>query len=101
MKENIVKDKSHKFAIDIVKFIRSLPRDVVSYTLAKQLIRSGTSIGANIEEAIGAASKNDFIYKMTVALKESRETCYWLSIIKETNISKNGEVKTLSLNAEE
>jgi len=67
---NIVKEKSYKFALDIIHLVKELPRNTAGYTLGKQIIRSGTSIGANIEEAIGASSKKDFTYKMNVAKKK-------------------------------
>ncbi len=74
MKQNIVKDKSYDFAVHLIPFVKGLPRDVAGMTLGRQLIRSGTSIGANIEEAIAGFSREDFLYKMNIALKEARET---------------------------
>lgn len=83
---NIVKEKAEKFAIRIVKcsrFIRDTKRE---YSLADQLLRSGTSIGANLYEAEFAQSKADFISKMSIALKEASETKYWLWLLHSTDI---------------
>lgn len=76
-----IKDRSFNFGIRIVKMVNTMPKTTVGHVLANQIVRSGTSIGANIEEAQGAFSKKDFIYSMQVSLKESRETFYWIRII--------------------
>jgi four helix bundle protein len=85
MKEgNIIQDKSYKFAIRIVglyKYLISVNRE---YVLSKQILRSGTSIGANIEEAQGGCSGKDFYNKLSVAYKEARETKYWLRILSDS-----------------
>ena len=75
-RRNVVLEKSFVFAVGIVKTARRLQLDRREWVLSKQLIRSGTSIGANIEEAIAAQSKKDFLSKMSIALKEARETHY-------------------------
>ncbi len=85
MKENALKDKSYAFAILIVKETEILILNKKEYVLSKQLLRSGTAIGALIREAEFAQSKADFINKMSVALKEANETLYWLSLLKDTN----------------
>jgi four helix bundle protein len=85
-KQNIVQEKSYAFALSIVKIARSLRSEQKEWVLSKQLIRSGTSIGANIEEAIAAQSKKDFLSKMCIALKEARETYYWLRIIRDSGL---------------
>lgn len=72
-RQNVVQEKSYAFALSIVKIARSLRSEQKEWVLSKQLIRSGTSIGANIEEAIAAQSKRDFLSKMCIALKEARE----------------------------
>jgi four helix bundle protein len=77
-KKNIIQEKTFLFAVRIVNFCRYLVDIKKEYVLSKQILRSGTSIGANIEEAIGAQSKGDFINKVSIAYKESRETRYWL-----------------------
>ena len=81
MKENIIRDKSYKFSLRIVKLYRYLIENKKEYILSKQVLRSGTSIGANVEEAIGGHSDRDFISKLTVAYKEARETRYWLNLL--------------------
>ena len=80
MKENLIQGKSFKFAIRIIHLYKQLI-DKKEYVLSKQLLRSATSVGANIEEAIGGFSKRDFTAKMGIALKEARETKYWLRLI--------------------
>ena len=84
MKENIVKNKSFAFAIRIVKLYQYLCKEKYEYVLSKQILKSGTSIGANIEEADGGISKSDFSSKISIAYKESKETHYWLRLLKET-----------------
>lgn len=84
MKSNLIQEKSYAFAIRIVKLYRHLTEDKKEFVLSKQLLRSGTSIGANIEEAIGGQSKSDFIAKISIAYKESRETSYWIRLLKDT-----------------
>ncbi|MBI4836230.1 MAG: four helix bundle protein [Candidatus Abawacabacteria bacterium] len=78
---NVIQEKSFQFSIDILRFTKKL-RVRHEYELASQLMRSGTSIGANIEEAIGAQSRKDFISKLAIARKEAREVNYWLALIK-------------------
>jgi len=84
LKNNILKDKSYLFAIEIIKISQQLVSDRKEYVLSKQLLRSGTAIGALIREAEFAQSKLDFINKMSIALKEANETLYWLSLMKDT-----------------
>lgn len=81
-KRNIIKDKSFAFAIEIINVYKYLSSENKEYVLSKQLLKSGTSIGANVEEAIGGVSKRDFIAKLGIAYKESRETMYWLRLLK-------------------
>ncbi|MAT57305.1 MAG: four helix bundle protein [Ignavibacteriae bacterium] len=85
MKKNIIQEKSFEFALEVIRLYKQL-KNQNEHVISKQLLRSGTSIGANVEEAIGAQSKKDFINKMSVAYKESRETHYWLRLIKESNL---------------
>ncbi|HMS66039.1 MAG TPA: four helix bundle protein [Ignavibacteria bacterium] len=86
MKESIIQEKSYKFALRIVKLYMFLKNDKKEYELSKQILRSGTSIGANIEEAQGGQSKKDFLYKISVAYKETRETHYWLRLLKDSEL---------------
>ena len=85
MKKNILKDKSFAFAIRVVKLYQFLKKENGEYVLPRQVLRSGTSIGALIRESINASSKKDFIHKLTVALKEADETSYWLELLYHTN----------------
>ena len=85
MKNNIIKDKSFDFAIRIVKLYQYLNSNKKEFILSKQLLRSGTSIGAMIREAEHAESKNDFIHKFAIAQKEANEVVYWLELLKATD----------------
>ena len=85
MKEIIIKTKSYAFAVRIVKLYQYLCRDKKEYILSKQLLKSGTSVGALIREAEHAESKLDFKHKLSIAQKEINETIYWLDLLKETN----------------
>tara|TARA_R110002074_G_scaffold23737_2_gene71495 strand:- start:3765 stop:4115 length:351 start_codon:yes stop_codon:yes gene_type:complete len=84
MKENIVQMKSYAFAIKIVNTFKVLQQDSKEFVLSRQLLRAGTSIGANIEEAIGGQSRKDFFAKLTIAYKEARETKYWIRLLTDT-----------------
>lgn len=86
MKKSILKDKSYKFAIEIVKLSKFLMFEKKEYILSKQLLRSGTAIGALIREAEFGQSKADFISKMSIALKEANESLYWLELLKDSNL---------------
>ncbi len=83
--ENIILHKSKAFAIRIIKLFQFLQDNQKEYHLSKQLIRSGTSIGANVREAVRGFSKSDFLYKMNISLKEANETAYWLELLYETD----------------
>ena len=83
--DNVIQIKSYAFAIRIVRLYQHLSSTKKEFVLSKQLLRSGTSVGANIEEAIAAHSRADFIAKVTVSHKEIRETIYWLRILKDTD----------------
>lgn len=82
--KSILKDKSFAFAIEIVKTYKVLVEEKREYVMSKQLLRSGTSVGANIREAKNAESTNDFIHKLGISQKECDETIYWLELLKET-----------------
>jgi four helix bundle protein len=84
MKKNVVEEKSYAFALRIVKLYRWLCEEKREYVLSKQLLRSGTSIGANVEEAIGGMSEKDFSAKMIIAYKEARESHYWLRLLYDS-----------------
>lgn len=85
MKENVVVNKSFMFSVNIIKMYQSLVAEKREFILSRQVVRSGTSIGANIEEAIGGISEKDFMAKMSIAYKEARETKYWLRLLRETS----------------
>ena len=82
--KNVLVEKSLKFAINVVNIYKRLTNEKKEFVLSKQLVRSGTSIGANIRESQYASSPNDFIHKLIISLKEANETEYWLEILKET-----------------
>lgn len=86
MKENVIQNKSFEFALMIIALYKKL-QDEREYILSKQLLRSGTSIGANVEEAIAGQSKKDFLSKTSISLKEARETRYWLRLLKESELT--------------
>ena len=90
---SVVAEKVFAFAVRVVKLVRQLQMEHKEYVLSKQLLRSGTSIGANIEEALAGQSRKDFIAKMSIASKETRETLYWLRLLHETGyIGANTEL---------
>ncbi len=93
--ENIIEKKSFDFAIRIVKLYRFLCEKKKEFVLSKQLLRSGTSIGANVAEAQQAQSKADFVFKISIALKETTETKYWLRLLKATDYLSDIEIKTI------
>ena len=93
--ENVVESKSFDFAVRIVKLCRYLSESKKEYVLTKQLLRSGTSIGANISEAQQAQSKADFISKMNISLKEAAETKYWLKLLAATDYLTEKEVSSV------
>ena len=95
MKENTLVDLSKRFAVDIVNLCTEIKEHRKSNVLLNQLLRSGTSIGANIHEANYASSKADFINKFQIALKECYETDYWLSLFKDTNMITSDEYALL------
>jgi four helix bundle protein len=101
MSRNIVREKSYQFALDLISAVRKLPKASENYIIGNQLIRAGTSIGANIEEAEGAFSKADFTYKMNTALKEARETHYWLRLLKDAMILEEKAAADLLQKTEE
>ncbi|HRO08657.1 MAG TPA: four helix bundle protein [Saprospiraceae bacterium] len=101
MKENIVQQKSFAFAIRIVELYKYLQSEKKEFVLSKQILRSGTSIGANIEESIGGASEKDFLHKLTISYKEARETIYWLKLLNATQYISKKEFDSLHNDAEE
>lgn len=92
--ESLLAEKSKKFALRIIKLYQYL-QDDKEYVISKQILRSGTSIGANISEAVYAQSKADFVSKLSISIKEANETRYWLELLDESGILKTGQIKDL------
>ena len=95
-RENIIVQKSYAFALDIIKLYKELI-EKKEFVLSKQILRSGTSIGANVHEAVSSESKKDFIHKLGIALKETRETSYWLRLLKDSNYIHQQKFDSLHL----
>jgi len=93
-KSNLIRDKAYRFALNIIRLYVKL-RNQKEFVLSKQLVRSGTSIGANVEEATAAQSRKDFISKMSIASKEARETNYWLRLLRDSGIAANEDLDNL------
>ncbi|OQB15600.1 MAG: hypothetical protein BWY15_00313 [Firmicutes bacterium ADurb.Bin193] len=92
---NVIEEKSFNFAVRVIKLYKHISQRQNDYILSKQILRSGTSIGANISEAQQAQSKADFISKMSIALKETTETKYWLKLLKETDYITESEFNSI------
>ncbi len=101
MKENPLKDKSYQFAIRIVKLSQFLQQDKKEFVLSKQVLRSGTAVGALIREAEFGQSKADFCNKMSISLKEANETEYWLSLLKDTDFINENQFVSLHSDCKE
>ena len=99
--DNVIQEKSFAFAIRIVNACKYLKFEKQEFVLSKQMLRSGTSIGANVEEAIGGQSKADFISKLSIAYKEARETLYWLKLLFATEYLTKEMSDSLINDAEE
>jgi four helix bundle protein len=100
-KENIILDKSFAFAVRIVKLYKFLCEEKKEFVLSKQVLRSGTSIGANVEESAGGQSDKDFISKLEISLKEAKETVYWLHLLAATDYLTQEQAESLLNDAEE
>ena len=100
-KDNIIRSKSFDFSVRIVNLYKVLYYERNEKTLSKQLLRSGTSIGANIEEGIAAFSKKEFIFKLQISYKEANESFYWIKLLYRTNYINDVEFESLKLNIEE
>jgi len=97
MKKSIIAEKSFEFAVKIVNLCRKNAYNSIEFELFRQLIKSATSIGANVEEALAGQSKKDFTAKMSIAAKEARETNYWLRLLSATNIIEEKQLTGDSL----
>jgi four helix bundle protein len=100
-KDNIIQEKTFAFAIRIINLYKFLCEEKREFILSKQILRSGTSIGANIEESIGGQSDKDFFAKITIAYKEARETMYWLKLLSATDYLNQEQANSLLIDAEE
>ena len=100
-KDNVVREKSYAFAVKIVKLAQYLTAEKKEYILSKQLLRSGTSIGANVEEAIGGQSERDFYAKLNIAYKEARESHYWIRLLTDTAYLSSSQSQSILSDSEE
>jgi len=100
MAESIIKQKSYDFALRIIELCRALKNNK-HYEISTQLLRSGTSIGANVEEALAGQSRKDFFAKMSIASKEARETNYWLRLINDAEILDEKQSRNLIVDSQE
>ncbi|MBS1517156.1 MAG: four helix bundle protein [Bacteroidetes bacterium] len=98
---SIIQGKSYKFSIRIIKLYQFLKTEKREFVLANQILRCGTSIGANVDEASGGQSKRDFLHKLTIAYKEARETSYWLRLLKDTEFINEKMFESLKLDCDE
>ncbi len=87
MKENLIKDKSFEFALNTIELYKKLQAER-EYVVSKQLLRSGTSIGANVAESEAAQSRADFVHKLSISAKEARESKYWLQLLQQSSLTK-------------
>ena len=101
VKDNIIVEKSMEFAVRIVKLYQYLESTKKEFVMSKQLLRSGTSIGANVREGIYGQSRNDFTSKMSIALKESSETEYWLELLSRTGYLNEQESESIKADCSE
>ena len=93
-KSKKISDRLLEYGVEIIKITAELNKNMIGRNLTKQLLRAGTSAGANYEETCGAESKADFIHKLQIVLKELRESLYWLRLIQKSKILKNYNVKS-------
>ena len=99
-KRNIIKEKTYQFALDIIILYKKM-REQNEFILSKQVVRSGTSIGANVEEATAGQSRKDFISKMAISSKEARETNYWLRLLRDSQLCEGIDYTNLIKESEE
>lgn len=91
--DSIIQQKSYAFALQIIVLYKFLVEEKKEFILSKQLLRAGTSIGANVNEAVSAQSKRDFVHNLSIALKEAKETEYWLNLLKDSNYISQKKLK--------
>lgn len=95
MKLEKLDERTYKFALQIIKLVSALPHTSAGDVLGRQVLRSGTSVGANVEEAFAASTRREFSHRLTVALKEAKETHYWLRLIKDAGLVPAEQVEPL------
>ena len=100
-KEIDLNKRLYNFALNIVLLVRSLPKEIAAYEIGRQLLKAGTSIAANHEEAKGGFSKEDFIYKINIAFKEAKETNFWQRLLRDSKILKDEQMRELLKESEE
>ncbi|MBN1463672.1 MAG: four helix bundle protein [Paludibacteraceae bacterium] len=100
-KENVIITKTYSFALEIIRITRILLSEQKEFVISKQLLRCGTSIGANAEEATAAISKKEFIMKLQISYKEARETRYWLRLLRDSEILDKSKATYLIEKCEE
>lgn len=100
-KDNVVQQKSYAFAVKIVNLCKVVISEKKEFVLSKQLMKSGTSIGANVEEAIGELSRRDFYAKLTISFKEARENHYWIRLLADTSYITSEQKNDLLADCEE
>ena len=100
-KPNVIAEKSEEFAVRVINLSKYLVAEKKEYIISKQIFRSGTSIGANVSESRNAQSKEDFISKLNIALKEADETAYWLRILKRTEFISQDQFSSLNEDVQE
>lgn len=96
MEQVTIQERTYEFALRIIKLFKYLDKNDLNKTIGKQLLRSGTSIGANVEEAYSAQSRKDFIHKLSIALKEARETHYWLRLMSDSDLVTSEKLEDIT-----
>jgi four helix bundle protein len=96
-----IEQRTFQFAVRIVRLVNAIPRTTAGHVMARQLVRSGTSVGANAEEAKGDQSKKDFALRMNIARSEAREVLYWLRLLPDTETVRNERLLNLTKEADE
>jgi four helix bundle protein len=98
---NVVLEKSYRFALRIIRLYQHVHKQHAEYVLSKQVLRAGTSIGANVEEAVGGQSRKDFKSKLEIAYKEARETKYWLRLLRDSDYLTTDQAESILVDCEE
>ena len=101
MEDNVIESKSFEFAIRIVKLYKHLTDNKKEFVISNQLLRSGTSIGANVSEGVCSPTKKDFVHKMSIALKEANETKYWIKLLYRTDYLTESQHESLETDVQE